>query len=205
MAYSDFTLSILEEKFGLKHERKRINFPNQPIEPSERLVLELEDSLDMPIKSEKAKSEWIVVPILKELRTRNNKFFTIYSGENLKVDKKRGLIGECDFILSKDIKSYEISAPLFQIVEAKRNDLEEGVKQCAAQLFGANIFNERKGVKTEKLYGCTTTGDEWLFLELMDNKVIIDTRKYYLVEIRELLGVFQYIIDYFKEKETQQQ
>jgi hypothetical protein len=200
MAYRDFTLSDLEEKFSLTHERKKIQFPNQLIEPSEKLVVELEESADMPIKSEKARSEWIVVPILKELRTRNNKFFTIFSGEILTGDKEKGLIGECDFILSKDTKSYDISYPIFQIVEAKRNDLEEGVRQCAAQLLGAKLFNEKKGIILDKMYGCTTTGDDWLFLEFFDNHLIIDTRKYYLVEIKELLGIFQYIIDNYKNQ-----
>jgi hypothetical protein len=59
---------------------------------------------------------------------------------------------------------------------------------------------KKKGVQTEKLYGCTTTGDDWIFLELVENQLTIDNRKYYLVEIRELLGVFQYIIDSFKDK-----
>ena len=151
----------------------------------------------MPIKSEKARSEWIVVPILKELRTRNSKFFTIYSGDMLVGDKEAGLQGECDFILSKDTKSYEISIPIFQIVEAKRNDLDEGIKQCCAQLVGARKYNEKKGITTEKLYGCTTTGDVWQFIEYSD-KLYIDDKKYYLGEISELLGVFQSIIDYYK-------
>jgi hypothetical protein len=50
------------------------------------------------------------------------------------------------------------------------------------------------------MYGCTTTGDDWLFLEFFDNHLIIDTRKYYLVEIKELLGIFQYIIDNYKNQ-----
>ncbi len=200
MAYRDFTLSDLEEKFNITHERRRIQFPNQLIEPSEKLVVELEESADMPIKSEKARSEWIVVPILKELRTRNNKFFTIFSGEILTGDKEKGLIGECDFILSKDTKSYDISHPIFQIVEAKRNDLEEGVRQCAAQLLGARLFNEKKGILLDKMYGCTTTGDDWLFLEFSNNHLIIDTRKYYLIEVKELLGIFQHIIDNYKKQ-----
>jgi hypothetical protein len=81
MAYTEFSLSDLEEKFGVRHERTPLNFPLQLIEPSERLKLELEESTEMPIKSEKARSEWIVVPILKELRRMNHNFFTIYSGE----------------------------------------------------------------------------------------------------------------------------
>lgn len=199
MAYTDFTLSDLEEKFGIKHERTQLHFFAQPVEPSERLRTELEESGEMPIKSEKARSEWIVVPILKELRTRNGKFFTIYSGETMIGDKNTGLQGECDFILSKDTKSYEISIPIFQIVEAKRNDLDEGIKQCSAQLVGAKKYNEGKGITLEKLYGCTTTGDVWRFIEFSD-KLYIDDKKYYLSEISELLGIFQSIIDYYKRE-----
>jgi hypothetical protein len=197
MAYTDFTLSDLEDKFGVKNERKSLNFLAHKVQPSQRLRTELEESTEMPIKSEKARSEWIVVPILKELRTINSKFFTIYSGDTLIGDKEAGLQGECDFILSKDTKSYDISIPIFQIVEAKRNDLDEGIKQCSAQLVGARKFNEKKGITTEKLYGCTTTGDVWQFIEYSD-KLYIDENKYYLGEIDELLGVFQTIIDYYK-------
>lgn len=197
MAYSDFTLFDLEEKFGVKHQRKNLNFSSQPIKVSERLRFELDESTEMPIKSEKARSEWIVVPILKELRLLNNKFFTIYSGDTLIGDRETGLQGECDFILTKDAQSYDISVPIFQIVEAKRNDLEEGIRQCAAQLVGAKKYNERKGVKIDKLYGCTTTGDNWQFIEYSD-KLYIDNKKYYLVEIEQLLGIFQSIIDYYK-------
>lgn len=99
--------------------------------------------------------------------------------------------------MAKDTKSYEINIPIFQIVEAKRNDLDEGIRQCAAQLVGARKYNERKGIITEKLYGCTTTGDVWQFIEYAD-KLYIDEKKYYLVEIHELLGIFQSIIDYYK-------
>jgi hypothetical protein len=197
MAYSDFTLSDLEEKFGIKNERKQIQFAHQLVEPSERLRIELEESIEMPIKSEKARSEWLVVPILRELRRRNSNFFTIYSGDTLIGDKLTGLQGECDFILAKDTKSYEISIPIFQIVEAKRNDLDEGLKQCSAQLVGAKKYNERKGIIIEKLYGCTTTGDVWQFIEYSD-KLYIDDKKYYIVKIDELLGIFQSIIDYYK-------
>jgi hypothetical protein len=197
MAYTDFTLSDLEDKFGVINERKELNFEANRIEPSQWLQKELVDSKEMPIKSEKARSEWIVVPILKELRNLNSKFFTIYSGDNLVGDKEKGLQGECDFILSKDTKSYQISVPIFHVVEAKRNDLEEGVRQCSAQLVGAKKYNEKKGVQMEKLFGCTTTGDVWQFIEFSD-KLYIDNNKYYLSEIDSLLGVFQCIIDYYK-------
>ena len=197
MAYGDFSFEDIEQKFGIKNKVKRLFDDFQPIIPSERLIEALEMANELPVRSEKAKSETIVFPFLIELRKLNNKFFTIYSGDNLNVDEAQGLRGECDFILSKDIGSFSINFPILQIVEAKKNDLELGIPQCAAQLIGAKIFNERKGVFLDSIYGCVTTGNEWIFLKL-ETDILIDTRIYYLNEIGEILAVFQHIIDYYK-------
>jgi hypothetical protein len=198
MAYGDFSFEDIEQKFGIKNKVRRLFDDFQPIMPSERLIEALEMANELPVRSEKAKSETIVFPILIELRKLNNKFFTIYSGDNLNADEAQGLRGECDFILSKDIGSFSINFPILQIVEAKKNDLELGIPQCAAQLIGAKIFNERKGVFLDSIYGCVTTGNEWVFLKL-ETDILIDNRIYYLNEIGEILAVFQQIIDYYKE------
>lgn len=198
MAYGDFSFEDIEQKFGIKNKIKRLFDDFQPIMPSERLIEALEMANELPVRSEKAKSETIVFPVLIELRKLNNKFFTIYSGDNLNVDEAQGLRGECDFILSKDVGSFSINFPILQIVEAKKNDLELGIPQCAAQLIGAKIFNERKGIFLDSIYGCVTTGNEWVFLKL-ETDIMIDNRIYYLNEIEEILAVFQHIIDYYKQ------
>jgi hypothetical protein len=138
------------------------------------------------------------MPILIELRNQNAKYFTIYSGEMLNVDEE--LKGECDFIISKDTGSFEINAPIMQLVEAKRNDVEIGIAQCAAQMIGAQKYNEKRKYVTNEIYGCVTTGDDWLFMKLKKN-LEIDTKKYYLGNLPELLGVFQMIFDTFKNNE----
>ncbi len=198
MAYSDFTLSALQEQFGITNQRVSFTENFTPLPPSDYLQKELQEVEGLPIRSEKAKSEWIVVPILKELRNRNDRFFTIYSGDNLLADASKGLKGECDFILAKDIGTFDINYPIIQIVEAKRNDLEIGVPQCAAQLVGANIYNQNKGANLSKIYGCVTTGSEWLFMLLEDSCIKINTKTYYLNEVENILGIFQQIIDYYK-------
>lgn len=199
MAYGDFTLESLEERFGIKNLKQRLFESFEPIEPSQRLKEALATAEELPVRSEKAKSELVVVPILLELRERNNKFFTIYSGENLNVDENLGLKGECDFILAKDVNTFSVNYPIIQLVEAKKHDTEIGVPQCAAQMLGAKIFNQKKGVYLEKIYGCVTTGNEWLFL-CLDESLKVDSRIYYLIEIEQILAVFQNIIDYYKEQ-----
>ncbi|MCU0340142.1 MAG: hypothetical protein MUE30_09660 [Spirosomaceae bacterium] len=200
MAYSDFTLGILEEKFGITTHRKSLFEMIEPIKMGTLVQEALDELKTLQVRSEKAKSEWIVVPILRELRKRNNQYFTIYSGEALNVDKDTGLQGECDFILAKDIQSLDINYPIVQIVEAKKHDVEIGIPQCIAQLVGAKIYNEKKKTPLSKIYGCVTTGDDWLFMFLQENAVFVDTKRYYLAEVETILGVFQTIIDYYKKE-----
>ena len=200
MAYSDFSLDDLESKFGVTNCQKRL-FPKVKSMPlSRRLKEELVEAKELLIRSEKAKSELIVVPILKEFRRKNNKFFTIFSGENFLGDDTLGLIGECDFILAKDVGSYDLNFPIFHIVQAKKNDIEIGISQCAAQLIGAQKFNARKGIEIDVLYGCVTTANNWMFLKLENQVLWVDTKMYYFDKISEVLGVFQIIIDEYKEK-----
>ena len=152
----------------------------------------------MPLTSEKAKSELIITPILVELRNRNNNFFTVYSGEVLNVDATQGLTGECDFILTKDTHAFAIAAPIISIVEAKRDDLELGVVQCAAQMVGIQRFNEKYGEVIETIYGCATTADNWQFLRLTGQDLLIDYDKYFISDVEMVLGVFQRLVDYYK-------
>jgi hypothetical protein len=200
MSYSKISLDVLKTNFGVSNEVVHLFDSMEGITPSAYLKNALDIAKTLPIRSEKAKSEAIVFPVLVELRNRNDNFFTIYSGDNLPADPKRGLDGECDFILSKDTRSFDISYPIIQVVEAKKNDLELGVPQCAAQLYGAKVFNQKKGVELEKIYGCVTTGNEWLFMVLEGNQIRIDNEIYYLDNLNEILGVFQFIIDYYKKQ-----
>lgn len=199
MAYSEYTLLQIEEEFGIKNRINNLFDDIQPVEPSDWLLAMLQTARELPVKSEKAKSEMIVMPILVELRNRNNKYFTIYSGDNLNINDK--LKGECDFIISKDTRSFDINYPIIQVVEAKKNDIEIGIPQCAAQMVGAKKYNEKRGNRpAATMYGCVTTGDDWIFMRLTDT-IEIDDEKYYLSDLTTLMGIFQRILDEFQQQE----
>jgi hypothetical protein len=198
MAYTDFSLEQLLIQFGIVDKVKDLFGKKEPLLPSDWLLTTLEKSSTIHARTEKAKSETIVFPILLELKDRNKDFIAVFSGDNLNADAEKGLRGECDFIITKNIGSYEINYPIIQLVEAKNHDIDLGIPQCAAQMLGAKIFNQKRNVSLEYIYGCVTTGDDWLFLRLGE-ELVIDTRKYYLNELGELLSVFQSIIDYYKQ------
>lgn len=203
--YSNYTLQDIATQFSIVNKRQMLFSDVESVESSDWLKNSLQIAQELPIKSEKARSELIVTPILLELRNRNEKFFTIYSGDTLNADEEKGLKGECDFILAKDTGSFDINIPIIQVVEAKKNDIEIGIPQCAAQMVGANVFNQKKGVELPAIYGCVTTGDDWLFMKLEGSQILIDIKKYYLGDVPELLGVFQYIISFYRELTTEKE
>lgn len=195
-SYSGFSYDDLET-LNIKVERKSF-LPKTiaPVQPSDWLISTLSKNLKLPLASEKAKSEHIIAPILTEMVEQNNQSFTYFSGYTFDVDKSKGLKGRCDFILSNDPFAPRISAPVFSIVEAKNDNLDVGVPQCVAQMYAASLYNQKKNRPMPTIYGAVSFGLEWQFLQLTDdNNALLDPTIYYQVQLPQLLGVLQFIID----------
>ncbi|MEM7537148.1 MAG: hypothetical protein AAF639_33550 [Chloroflexota bacterium] len=199
MVYSDFTLRKAKKDFNLTEVMVPLFTPMPPIEQSAWLSqgLSLGRKNARSSYSEKARSEFLVAPILLELQSKDILPFAIHSGRNLDVDKEKGLNGECDFILSRGKITYEINAPIFAMIEAKKGDIEPHLGQCTAQMVGARFFNQNEGVEVDTIYGCITTGELWLFLKLEGDTVYIDENRYYLNELPKLLSVFKTILNFY--------
>ena len=200
MAYGDFSSIDLIKKFGIKFRAEPLFSEVAEIEPTDWLNEALRKGREQGFSSEKSRSERLVTPILLELSDRNHHNFTIYSGMNLDVDEANGLKGECDFVLSFSRIQDFISAPMFCVTEAKKQDLEQGTVQAAAQLLGAKKLNEVEGNEVRILYGCSTTGIEWRFLRYEKNEVTIDEERYLITDLNKLLGVLQFILNEAREQ-----
>jgi hypothetical protein len=195
MAYGDFTLTDLQEKLGISNQERNLFLEIQPVEPSAWLVETLQKNQKLPLRSEKAKSEGFIFPILTEICEKNAQEIIFYSGENLQADIKKKLVGECDFIISKNKGSYVINTPIFAMVEAKKNDFDAGIPQCAAQMVGAKIYNQKMQTSQAVIYGCVTTAEQWLFLKLENDIIYIDKQKYSITSISTILGLLQQIVN----------
>lgn len=194
-SYSKFTYANLK-KLGIQVVYQDLFQQIQPVYPSELLQQILAKSQLMRLRTEKAKSEFLIAPILLEIADKNPDKVSIFSGYNFDVDKEKGLAGFCDYILSKDVRSPNIEAPVFCVVEAKNEDIEGGVPQCAAEMYAAQIFNQNSGIPGQQIFGCVTTGKEWKFLRLEGVTALLDTKTHVIQELPELLGVLQYIVTY---------
>lgn len=197
MAYSKFTIDELRQKFNLGYAEEALFEGVKPLEmiAKWKVLLDEGKELALPYGSEQARKTNIVYPILMDLRERNNKEVMIYAGLTLNADSERGLNGECDFILSMTRFTKVVEPPILAVVEAERHDLELGQGQCAAQLLGATIFNEKHNKKINVIYGCVTTGSIWQFMKLENNVLTLDTATYYLQDLEILIGIFQEIIE----------
>ena len=164
MAYSDFTLSKLQRKFGIEYHRDNLfHLSMNKIMPSERLKMDVDEGLLMPVFSEKAKSELLITPIFREIRRTNHNKFTFFSGFSFDVDTQKELNGICDFLLTRKPDAIEINDPVFCLVEAKNRTIEEGFGQCAAEMYAAFLFNKEFGTASPIVYGCVINAFEWVF------------------------------------------
>ncbi|MEN8216453.1 MAG: hypothetical protein ABFS56_08765 [Pseudomonadota bacterium] len=200
MSYSKFTLTSVEKNFQLQETMQNL-FPTvKPLEISEWLHQTMEKGSYLALKSEKARSEMIIAPILLEMMDKNDRAISIFSGDNLDIDPEKGLNGECDFIISKVQQAYTIQAPILALV--KQNIVENNMGQCAAQMMGARLFNQSENQSLETIFGCVTNGEIWQFLKLENQTIFIDTKKYFLDNLGQILGVLQAIIDFYPVRET---
>ena len=55
-------------------------------------------------------------------------------------------------LTSGEFNLLEIQALIFTAVEAKRNEIEEGLPQAAAQMLGAFIYNKKKRITSDVIY-----------------------------------------------------
>ena len=191
MAYPDFTLETAEAELAVT-ARPGALFPGlRPLPVPVWLQDLLGRGMRLALVSEKARSEFIVAPILLAVQELCGERVAILSGQRLDVDPARRLFGECDFILALSDPLPRLRAPLLAVVEAKKNDIDAGLGQCVAQMVAAQLYNERSGQPMPAISGCVTTGEDWQFLRLAGTAVTIDQGRFYIDNVGGILAALQ--------------
>lgn len=139
----------------------------------------------------------LIAPILLEARRRSDRAVNLFSGNVFNVDASVGLADFCDFLLTHSPFQSVVQAPVFAVVEAKKEDIPAGYGQCVATMVAAQRFNAQNNEPQDTVYGAVNTGDTgkrnvfllWKFLSLTGAKVAIDRETYYLDRIERLLSV----------------
>lgn len=197
MAYNRFTIESVKKTFGINILGDLSLFEHSvPVEPSDILTRFLERYLPLgsAIGTEKARSEFIIAPILAEITELTHHTVSLFSGVEFSVDETQGLTGRCDFMLSASPVQYTIEAPVMAVVEAKNDNINSGLGQCMAEMIAVRLFNEREGHPADGVYGAVTTGSVWRFLKLQGSDLFIDRPEYFIDNLPNLLGILMEMV-----------
>ena len=197
-SYRYYKLSDLENICGISISQvENLLSPVQDVLPSDLFHAILQRNLQMPMHNEKAKSELIVMPILVEMWAINQRFKPL-SGLTFNIDSSKGLKGVCDFIISSKLNAVELKSPVVCIFEAKDDSTDNWHGQCGSEMYAAQIFNEREGNNIKIIYGAVTNGFTWQFLKLENQILFIDSQRYAIANLPQLLGAIQKIYNLYK-------
>ncbi len=196
MAYSEFTLRTLKERFSITATDADDLFAEVPPLPASdffRTLLKRHLPIVRGLGTEKTRSEMIIAPLLVELREQSAHRVAIFSGAEFSVDIAQGLYGFCDFLVSRSPTMLSVTAPVLAVVEAKREDLTAGVAQCIAEMYAAALFNARDGEPRETIYGTVTSGTNWRFLRLRGLLAEVDVQEYFIEDVDKILGILRHM------------
>jgi hypothetical protein len=197
MSYKDFTLPRVQADFGLTIQTQPDLFGHIPpiaLDAAFLAMLAHQAKLGLSINTEKARSEWLIAPILAEFWRRTGEQGSLLSGVDFDVDPDAGLNGWCDFIIGRGPQLHYVTAPVVCVIEGKNESIANGLGQCAAVMVAAQRFNQREGNGIDTVYGIVTTGSNWKFLRLGASVLAIDLNEYLLSQADHILGILLHIV-----------
>ncbi len=192
MAYSEFSIDDVKLRFKLRVEEKVGHFAAvSPVSVSEFLTQMLDENIPLAvaISTEKVRSELIVAPVLLEARRQVRPLVGFFSGVEFNVDPSRGLNGTCDFLISLSPLQLTIEVPVIAVVEAKNDNIKNGLGQCMAEMVAVREFNKQRGSELLQVYGVVTTGSLWKFMSLKNDVITVDPPEYPITDLGRVVGI----------------
>ncbi len=196
MAFRDFSFPEVQQTLGVSVAEADLFSAAAPAILRDEFVATMREGVDLAlaVNTEKARSEFIIAPVLLELRRSLHGGFGLFSGVEFNVDASRGLNGFCDFILTRSPRQIILTAPIVTIVEAKNDNLRSGLGQCIAAMVAAHEFNQKAGTAGGPIFGVVTTGSAWKFLRLNQPEITVDIHEYYIDNLGKIVGILTQII-----------
>ncbi|MEO1094025.1 MAG: hypothetical protein AAFX01_03895 [Cyanobacteria bacterium J06638_28] len=125
--------------------------------------------------------------------------------EHVKVWKAASLEGEivtgvADYLMAER-KRY-LEAPFVCVVEAKKDDFEQGLAQCLVEMAACRWSNQQIERDIE-VFGMVTNGEGWKFYRFAIDGTVWETPLYALQGVAVLLGTLRAILQVCERNLTQ--
>jgi hypothetical protein len=183
--YAGFTLKdamklIPAEQFT------RWQIPAPPRPPSDILQANLQRLEAFDLKSsEQAKTLLIDVLFAEIVPLHPN--LKVWKAATLNTDT---LTGVADYLMAPR-RAY-LETPLLCVVEAKRDDFEQGTAQCIAEMVACR-WNIQQANHDKEIFGVVSNGQVWQLYQLTPIAEILESGLYTVDDLPELLGALDYV------------
>lgn len=98
------------------------------------------------------------------------------------------MIGAADYLIAEH-RAY-LEAPLLCVVEAKKDDFEQGAAQCLVEMKACRWINQQLEMAIDIL-GIVTNGETWKFYKLTIENEAFESQPYAIGDIEAVLGVLK--------------
>lgn len=182
-AFSSFNLT---QDYKQLHLTKLVpwTISSQPVPPSAFFQQRLErlKRFDLRVYEESRK---LLIDAICEEGLQPYQRLKIWKGASLETETVGGYV---DYLVTED-RDY-LEAPLLCVVEARRDDFEQGLAQCLVEMQSCQWQNQQIGHPID-IFGIVTNGEGWKFYKLTLTGTVSETMLYSLQDIPTLLGVLQ--------------
>ena len=192
MAFSDFkTISEVQEKFRITYAEEDF-VKAEPSTPSTEFLRDFEFTREHinVFASEASRCEAIIFPVLKESYKAYADQYALWIKQSIAYDDV--LNGTPDYFVStrSELGKTVVGSPLILLVEAKKNDFEQGWGQCLAELVAAQKINAKNMDSSADfpVYGIVTDGTLWQFGRLIADTFTQNRTDFALANLSTLFG-----------------
>ena len=192
MAFSDFKhISEVQEKFRIKYTANDF-FKVEAASPSAQFLQEFKFTIENinVFASEASRCESVIFPVLREVYKAYANTYALWIREPITYDET--LNGTPDYIVAtkSELGMTIVGTPLIILVEAKKNDFEEGWGQCLAELVAAQKIN---GTLDFPVYGIVSDGERWQFGKLVGDAFTQNRTSFSIDNLSTLFGAINAI------------
>ncbi len=194
MAFSDFSeISEVLERFRIRYSEDDF-VKTKLLNPSEQFQQELEFSRQHfnIFRSEASRCEIVIFPILREVYKGYADNYALWIKEPITYDAT--LSGTPDYLIAtkSELGMPVLGTPLIILVEAKKNDFEQGWGQCLAELVAAQKINDDTALP---VHGIVTDGILWQFGRLVEDAFTRNRTNYSLDNLPVLFGAVDSVFE----------
>lgn len=157
-----------------------------PIAPSDFFQQHLHRLKRFDLTTSEEAKKLIIDAILTEV-IQDFEQLKIWKAAALESDNSCGIV---DYLVGEN-RAY-LEAPFLCIVEAKKDDFEQGLAQCLVEMQACQ-WNNQQFDKTIDIFGIVTNGEGWKFYKLATEGVAYETVLYSISDIDSVLGLLHFV------------